>query len=282
MKAKFTLFDFINIIFILTLTLICIYPLWYVIVVSFSTLSGYYSNVYQIIPASFTFDNYLAIIQDNAVLKAFIVSLKVTSLGLVISIPLTAMAGYAFTKSHLPGVNLMYKMALFTMYFSGGIVPMYLLINNLGLKNNIFALIFPMALNTFYTVLARNYFKSLPQSLEESAKLDGANEFQILIRIILPISTPIIAALSLFYAVDYWNNFQLSVFFISDQNLIPLQLFIRTLITGAKEDNMAKTALHKNGMNMAAIFIAIVPIIVIYPFIQKYFAQGIMIGAVKG
>lgn len=289
MKKKLELFDILNISFIIFLTLLSLYPLWYILVISFSTFNQYYSDPYHILPLNLTFQNYFDILSGAGrdINRSYMVSAEVTFIGTIFSMILTCMAGYVLSKRHLPGINLIYKLVIFTMYFSGGLVPLYLLVSALGLKNTILALIFPMALNTFNVILAVNYFKAIPVSLEESAKLDGANEAMILFRIIVPVSKPILAALTLFYAVDYWNNYILSVYFINDIKLFPIQMTIRSLINGYKfsvsmgRGDASGAAVNIEGVIMAAVVLSLVPIIAIYPFLQKYFIKGIMLGSVK-
>ena len=286
MKKKIELFDIINTLFIVLVTLICFYPLWYVIVISFSDSKGYYASTYHLIPNSFTLDNYRYILQERTVSKAFWMSIKTTGLGTLISMVLTAFGGYVFSKQHLPGVKLMYKLAVFAMYFSGGMVPMYLLVTSLNLKNTILALILPTAISTFNVILAKNYFTSLPKELEESAKVDGASEFKLFRTIILPLSMPILATLTLFYAVEYWNDYMKVVLYMSDSSKFTLPLVIRKLLLEASSEAASKTgsgtSTFKAGMNMATVVVSIVPVLIIYPWLQKHFVGGIMIGAVKG
>lgn len=287
MKEKNTWFDVVNVIFILLLTVICFYPLWYVLVISFSTSKGYYESTYHLIPNSFTLQSYQRIIQEKTVFRAFAISIKTTVLGTAVSMLLTAMGGYVFSKSELPGMKKLYKLAIFTMYFSGGMVPMYLLVNTLNLKNTVWALILPGAISTFNVILARNYFLSLPNELEESAKIDGATEVQIFYKIIIPLSMPILATLTLFYAVGYWNDYMKALLYISDESKFTLPLVIRSLLTQAANpiasaNATTRSEVFKEGMNMATVIVSIIPILIIYPWLQKYFVGGIMIGAVKG
>ena len=286
MKQKVTWFDWFNTILIALLTFICFYPLWYVFVVSISTQAGYYNDIYHIIPNSFTLASYKAIVLDKFIFRAFGLSVEVTVIGTILSIIATAMAGYIFSKSHLPGMSFLYKAALFTMYFSGGIVPIYLLVKTLHLDNTIWALILPCLISTFNCILARNYFLSLPASLEESARIDGASEFTILAKIVVPLSKPILATLVLFYAVGYWNAYMGALLYMNESRMFTLPLVIRTLLTGAANADMqqaeAKSKTFTVGMNMASVFVSMIPILLIYPWLQKYFVKGIMVGAVKG
>lgn len=285
-KKKNSTFDIINYTFLTLFGLICFYPLWYILVISFSTFKGYYSDVYHLIPNSFTLDNYINVFKGGAVIKSFGVSAVVTLIGTTFSMLLTVLGGYVFTKTKLPGMKTMFKIAVFTMYFSGGLVPIYLLVSGLGLKDTIWAMILPTLINTYNLIIAKSFFMTLPASLEESAKMDGANELIILFKIILPISKPMIAALTLFYAVGYWNNWYHALLFINKMDLMPVQLVIRNLLNGFRYaalggNSMNAGPLHEKGLHMASVLIAILPIIAFYPLLQKHFAKGVMIGAVK-
>lgn len=290
MKKKLTAFDVINTLIMIVITFLALYPLWYIIVISFSTESGYYRDIYHIIPNSFTFENYKAIVREKVVFTAFGQSAKVTLIGTVLSLVLTAFAGYAFSKTRLPGVNVLFKLALVTMYVSGGIVPMYLLVTNLGLKNTIWSLILPGMINTYNVILTKNYFQSLPISLEEAAKIDGASEFQTFLKIIIPLSMPILATIALFYAVAYWNAYLGAVLYLSDSKKFTLPAVLRSLLMAASKADefpeankeIAVAGKFDQGMNMASIIVSVIPIMIVYPFLQKYFAKGLMLGAVKG
>jgi len=286
MRKKTNLFDVFNFIFFLVLTLICFYPLWYIIVASISTAEGYYSDAYHIIPKSFTLDNFKYIILDKTVFRAFFVSLKTTVIGTIASIFLTAMAGYCFSKQSLPGMGIMFKLTLVTMYFSGGMVPSYLLISTLQLKNTIASLILPGVIGTFNMILAKNYFESIPESLEEAAHIDGASAFGVFVKIIIPLSKPILATLVLFYAVGYWNSYMNAMLYMTDSKMFTLPVVLKNILDSAKKDSMEQLAASQSsfreGMNMATVLVSLIPILIIYPFLQRYFVKGIMIGAVKG
>lgn len=286
MKKKTSLFDVFNVILFIIITFIWLYPLWYVLVSSFSTPAAYYADPYHIIPKSFTFDNFKYILLDKSVFRAFGVSARVTIVGTVLSIFLTAVAGYCLSKDHLPGVHIIYRLIILSMYISGGTVPMYLLVTNLHLKNTIWALILPGLIGTFNMILARNYFLSLPDSLEEAAKIDGATEFSVFMRIIIPLSKPILATLSLYYIVGYWNAYMNAILYMTESDMFTLPMILRSMLQSAKKEDMNQINAARNsfreGMNMATVLISIVPILMIYPFLQKYFVKGVMIGAVKG
>jgi putative aldouronate transport system permease protein len=204
---------------------------------------------------------------------------------------LTTAAAYALSKKSMPGRNFIFTCIIFTMFFSGGLIPFYLTIQNLHLINNLLVIILPAAVNTFNLILMKNFFGTISPALEESAKIDGANDLRILFQIVVPVSLPIMATISLFYAVDRWNEWWLPMLFINDTSLHPLQLVLRDAITNLSETlgNMTGAQLASNlqtvytdSLKSAMIVVSAVPILMLYPFVQKYFNAGIMIGSVKG
>ena len=196
------------------------------------------------------------------------------------------MAGYCFSKQSLPGISVMFKLTLVTMYFTGGMVPSYLLISSLHMKNSISSLILPGVIGTFNMILAKNYFESIPESLEEAAFIDGASAFGVFVKIIMPLSKPILATLVLFYAVGYWNSYMNAMLYMTDSKMFTLPVVLKNILDSAKKDSMEQLAASQNsfreGMNMATVLVSLIPILIIYPFLQRYFVKGIMIGAVKG
>ncbi|MEH7438081.1 carbohydrate ABC transporter permease [Neobacillus drentensis] len=276
------LFDFINYVLLSILTLVTLYPFWYVLIISLSSEEGFYKDIYHIIPNSFSLETYRYAFTNAQIFRSFGVSITITVLGVIISLILTAMGAYVLSKKHLKGRKFFFIFMIFTMFFNGGIVPLYILVNSLQMRDSIWALILPMAINTFNLILMMNYFSSLPESLEESAKLDGCNDFQILFKIILPSSKPIVMTIVLFYAVFYWNDWFMAMLFISDQKLYPLSLFLRNMILSSQ--NFMSTGLARQVPEMlkaTIIIISVIPVMIFYPFVQKHFVQGIMLGSVK-
>lgn len=243
-----------------------------------------------LLPRHIDFSAYVYLLKEGKVLNGFLVTLLITAAGTLLGLMVTIPAAYALTKKSLPGRNFIMNMVVFTMFFSGGLVPYFITIKNLGFVDKISVMIIPTAINTFNLILMKNFFKELPQSLEESAKIDGARDFTVLIHIIIPISKPIIAAISLFYAVDKWNEWWMGMLFINSTSKYPLQLVLRNAIVNISTmfnnigalDKAAKMGnSYSESVQNAIIVIAAVPILIVYPFVQKYFAQGIMIGSIK-
>jgi putative aldouronate transport system permease protein len=279
---KLHLFDYINYFVLAVITIITIYPFWYVLVISFSTQEGFYKDIYHIIPNSFSLETYQYALTNEQIFRSLGVSISVTVLGVLFSMLLTSMGAYVLSKTHLKGRKSLFIFMIFTMFFNGGIVPLYVLVNSLHMRDTILALIIPMAINTFNLILMMNYFASLPDSLEEAAKIDGCNDFQILFKVVLPSSKPIVMTILLFYAVFYWNEWFLAMLFISNQEIYPLSLFLRNMILSSQ--NYMSIGLSRQVPEMlksAVIVISIVPVLLFYPFVQKHFVQGIMLGSVK-
>jgi putative aldouronate transport system permease protein len=215
---------------------------------------------------------------------SFFATIRITVLGTLISMIFNVLGGYAMSKNTLPGHKIIFKFMIFTMFFSGGLAPTYLLIKNLHMLNTIWSLTLPMSISTYNLILMKNFFAGMNPSIEEAAKIDGYNDVQILIRIILPLSKPAIAAISLFYAVGYWNDYFRALIYVSSKNLVPFQLFLRDLVivnvAAAKIGvNMGPSAYEQ--FKMAVIIIGMLPVVIAYPFVQKYFTKGIILGSTK-
>lgn len=264
------------------LVLVTVYPIWYTVVVSFSTEAGYYGDPLHIIPRSFSLSTYEYVLHSPEIVRSFFVSVAVTGLGVALSMLLSCTAAYVLSRKDLPGRKGMFLFVLVTMYLSGGVTPWYIVVKSLGLYNTIFAFFVPTAINTFNLILIKNYFESLPDSLTESAEIDGAGDPVILARIILPVSLPILATVVLFYAVFFWNDWFAANMFTNKQALYPMALVLKNMVT-ANANYMAAGLERKlpNMIKSAVIVVNIVPIMLVYPFVQKYFVHGIMLGSVK-
>lgn len=285
-KRKFSLADLVIYLFLTLFMLAVFVPIWNILVISISTEAVYMTDQYHLIPKSFSLNEYKrAFYSIGGIVRALSISVKVTVLGTVLSMFLTSCGAYALSKKNLPGQKVLFKILVFTMFFNGGLVPFYMLVQSLKITDTIFALILPVALSTYNLIIMKNYFSGLPESLEEAAKIDGYNDIQILFKIIIPISKPVFAAISLFYGVAYWNDYFLSTLFISSNDMFPLQIMLRQMII--QNLVLAQVGVQTSGSNMeqfkmACIIIGMIPVLAVYPFVQKYFTQGIMLGAVKG
>ncbi|WP_339316746.1 carbohydrate ABC transporter permease [Paenibacillus sp. FSL R10-2734] len=288
---KFSTSDFFIIAFLSLLAIISAFPFYNVFILSFGNAAEIAKHQIYLIPSSFDLRTYEFIFENGKMVNAMFVTIFITVVGTAFSMLLTISAGYALTKKTLPGQKFSMLFIIFTMFFSGGLIPYYLTIKNIYLVNSILVMIIPMAMNAFYLMVIIAFFRAIPPELEESAKIDGANDIHILFRIIVQVSMPTIATLSLFYAVDRWNEWWHGMLFIKDMNKYPLQLMLRELLMNYQQmmqgDIGASMALSKaqvypENLKMAIIMVASLPILMVYPFLQKYFAKGIMIGAIKG
>ena len=263
-------------------------PFYYMLVVSFARFEDVAGGAFYLIPKSIDFASYALILEDDTMLRAFLVSTAVTVIGTGVSMLITTSAGYALSKKGLPGRNAIFTYVIITMFFSGGLIPLYLVMQDLGFVDSYLVMIVPLALNTFFLILMKNYFLTIPESLEESAKIDGANDILIMFRIVIPIAAPIMATMSLFYAVAYWNDWWFPMLFLQDPDKYPLQLLLRRIVIeqemANRLDRVSVTLgrhYYRLSVQMATVAIATLPILLVYPFVQKYFARGIMVGAIK-
>ncbi len=282
-------FDFLRYLFLAVLALVTIYPFYNVIVVSLTTEASYINDPGMLYPKEFTLSAYQTIFADTKLLGAFGNSAYISIVGTLYSILLMVCCAYVLTKTEVKGVKLLFGMVIFTMFFTGGMIPTYLNIKNLGLMNSLWAIILPAGINTFYMILLVNAFRDVPAELEESARIDGANEIVILFRVALPLIKPTLMAVLLFGFVDRWNEWYSAMLYLTDSNKWPLTYVLKqmlTNITAATDPATQRMLMEKQvftaGVQRATIVFTMLPIMCIYPFLQKYFAKGIMVGAIKG
>ena len=283
------LFNIVAYVILIVTVLLCTVPFLMVISGSFSENSRIIREGYSIIPRGFSLDGYRIIfLFPKEIGRAYYVSIMVTALGTLLGLVITSMAGYALQSKHLRYRNPIAFFLYFTMLFSGGLVPWYMVIINLGMRDTMAAMIIPMAGNAFYILLTRNFMRNVPESLIESAKIDGAGEFYIFRKIMIPLSKPVIATVGLFLALAYWNDWFLASLYVRDQTMWPLQyklykiLSAQSSISQAGAENLPIATIPTEAMKLANAVVATGPIILLYPFLQRYFVQGITIGAVKG
>ena len=285
-NRKATTADFLIAGFLFLLVLAVVVPFINTIAISFSTQREYLNTPLLLIPRKPTLNNYINLLGDKRISIGYLTSLKILLLGLPINLFLTASLAYGTSRKNYPGKRLILGAILFTMLFNGGILPLYLQMRELHLTNTIWSVILASGINVFYFVLARNYFCSLPEALIESAQLDGAGEWRILFSIILPISKPILATLTLFYMVDRWNEWYNALIFIHDSSIVPLQVALRSIVmeSNISSSTSSAQAAVRNfdmGIKMGAVMLTSLPIMCVFPFLQKHFAKGVMVGAIK-
>jgi len=274
------LFDGFNVIFLSLFSLFSFLPFLYVVINSFSTSAG-------VIPTSFSTEAYRYIFSAGTFTQSLKVSIFLTIFGTMFQLVMTSLMAYSLSHKHLPGRHLFILMVLFTMLFSGGMIPTYFVVKSTGLLNSLAALIIPSAISAFNLIILKNFFQSIPEELKESARIDGSHELGLLFKIVLPLSLPAMATFALFYAVGIWNQYFNAILYLTDASKYPVQVILRQVIiltTGTIGDTSEIEAVtyYGNSIKMAVIVIATVPIMIVYPFLQKHFAKGVLLGSVKG
>ncbi|MCY9662958.1 carbohydrate ABC transporter permease [Paenibacillus chondroitinus] len=264
--------------------LAAIVPLMYVIAVSITPFSEVLKNGgFILIPKSVTFSAYHKLFTETNIPKAFWVTIFITVVGTIVNLILTSLMAYPLSRRNLPGRSFFLLMVVFTMLFSGGLIPTYLVVKSLGLMDSVWSMILPNAIWSFNILIMKSFFESLPEELFESARMDGAKEFRILWQIVLPLSIPSMLTIGLFYMVGHWNEFFQAIMYVTDRNLFPLQVVIREILMLTQQPlENAENMLPTETMQMASVVAASLPIIIVYPFIQKHFTKGMLMGSVKG
>jgi putative aldouronate transport system permease protein len=282
-------FDILNVLYLTILAIAMIAPFLLVLGTSFSAEKMITLHGYTVWPREFSLAAYRFVIEGGTIFRAYGISAFVTLAGTFIAVLITSMAGYAISRKCLKYRNVFALLFYFTMLFNGGIVPWYIMVNQMGFRNSIWALILPICFSPFLMLLIRNFFQTLPDAIIESVKLDGAGEMRIFMQIILPISLPGLATISLFYMLAFWNDWWLALCFIDQEQLFPLQYLLRKVLSstayakmGGMQSKMVVGNAPTETVKTATSIFTIGPIILVYPFIQKYFVKGITIGAVKG
>lgn len=298
-NSKYTLLESLgnslNYTVITLLVLICLYPFLNVISYSLSSNRAILSGWITIYPMEFQLQSYQNILSKQSIWQSMGVTIFVTLMGTFIALLLTICAAYALSKKKLKGRMILTMMIMFTMYFGGGIIPTFLVVKGLGLLDSLWSLILPSVMSAFNFIIMRTFFSQLPESLEEAAILDGCNDFSVLIRIVLPLSLPIIATIGLFYAVGYWNEYFTSLMYITTPSKFTLQLKLRQLLfteelnqlssvgsSGGNSGEGLGQMVMPESLKAASIIVSTIPIILVYPWLQKYFVKGVMLGSIKG
>jgi ABC-type sugar transport system, permease component len=273
------IFMIINSIILLLVCAMVILPIWNVIVTSFAEDKDVMGNAYLLWPKSLTLKNYLRVLGSGYV-RGFNNSLWVAVVGTIISMLLTVPLGYALAQKKMLFRKQIMRIVTITMVFDAGIMPLYILIRSLGLINSSWSLILPFAISTFNLIIVKNFMTSIPESLIESAKLDGCNDFKVLARIVVPLAVPILSAVMLFYFVSYWNRYTEAVMFINSNEKYTLQVMLRAIVFQG-DGSLGEGNIVYNNTKMAVMMLGMLPVLVIYPFVQRYFVSGLMLGGVK-
>lgn len=285
------IFDLINLILVAIMVVLVVYPLYFVVIASISNPNMIYEGKVWLLPKGITFEGYQRIFADSKIWMGYKNSIIYTFVGTLVNVSLTLMAAYALSRKDLYGRNIIMVLFLFTMFFSGGLIPTYLVVKNLGILNTMWALILPKAVAVWNLIVARTYFQTtIPGEMLEAAKVDGCSDAKFFWKIVLPLSKPIVAVMVLFYAVGHWNSYFDALIYLNNEDLYPLQLILRNILI----QNEASTQMISDIDSLAAkqrvselikygvIIVASIPLLVLYPFVQKYFVKGVMIGGIKG
>jgi len=280
------LFPLVNYSFFIIISVIMIYPFWYVLMFSISDPNVPVFNSYYLLPAGKpSLATYEALLRQPMLLKSLGNTVFITLVGTFVKLLFTSLTAYPLSRSNLPGRSVIFSLIVFTMIFEGGIIPTYLVVKTFGLINSLWSLILPGAVVVYYLMIMAKFFRGIPESLVESAKIDGYNDIHIFFRLIIPLSKAVYGAIGLFCAVQLWNTYFNGVLFINDIDKRVLQVTVRSLLmeeamTG--DAGMGKVVTTQQNMKMATIIFTMLPILAVYPFLQKYFVKGILIGSVKG
>ena len=268
---------------LVSVAVVAVVPMLFVVSASLTPYGEVLRNGgHVIIPSEFTLDAYRQLLSEGAIPRAFAVTVFITVVGTLLNMLLTTMMAYPLSRKELPGRSLLLLAVLFTMIFNAGMIPTYLIVKATGILDTVWAMIIPNVVWAFNVLVMKTFFENIPPELVEAARIDGAGEVRILVQVILPLSVPVLLTLSLFYGVSHWNEFYQAILYIRNQDLLPLQVVVRNLLERSQSVENIDAALPTVTMQMAAVVIAAVPMIVIYPFIQKHFRKGVMIGSVKG
>lgn len=280
------MFDVVNTTLLSLIGIICVLPFIYVLAVSFTAPHIVAEGGFILYPKEVSLAAYRYIFSSNALIRSLGVSIYITVIGTLLNLVLTSLLAYPLSRKSFKGRSVMLLAVLFTMLFNGGLIPTYYVVKSLHLIDSLWALMIPTAISAFNLIILKNFFQQMPDGIEDSAKIDGCNDLGILFRIVIPLSLPAIATFGLFYAVDHWNKFFSAVMYINNNEKWPVQVLLREIVINANsrvgDTNMDEMNIQPLTIKMAVIVFATLPIMAVYPFLQKHFAKGVMLGSVKG
>jgi len=285
------LFDIINYILLAIVLTVVLYPLIFVAVASISNPAAVVKGEVWLLPKEINFTGYEKVFANKEILNGYVNTIIYTVAGTIVNVGMTILAAYPLSRKDFRGRNIFTALFVFTMFFSGGLIPTYLIVKDLGMTNTMWALIIPNAVAVWNIIIMRTFFQqSIPFEIQESAQMDGCGNFKILLKIILPLSMPILAVMTLFYSVAHWNSFFSALIYLTERDKYPLQLFLREILIQSNmqdmiqtnEESLAKTIMEAESIKYALVIVANLPILMLYPFLQRYFVKGMVIGAIKG
>lgn len=284
-EKKITFFGIINALILISIGVIILYPILYIVAISFSDTTYIVQGKVLLWPKGFNIDAYIDILSKNRVPKAYLNTIIYTSLGTFINLLMTAVAAYPLSRTKFFGRKFFMMAIVLTMFFNGGMIPTYVVIQSFGMIDTIWAIVIPNAIWTIELLILKSFYENMSESIRESAIMDGASEVRILFSIIIPLSKPALASIGLFYFMGHWNSYFIPMIYLHDATKFPLQVVLRDMLifaTNESEGLIDKAALAPEAIKNATIVISMIPVLIIYPFAQKYFAQGVMLGSEKG
>lgn len=285
-------FDAINLVLVLIITIVLLYPLLFVLIASVSDPRKIYDTVLLIWPQGFNVESYKAIFENKDIWTGYLNTILYTLVGTFVNLLMTVLGAFPLSRNRFYGKNLFTFLFTFTMFFSGGLIPTYLVNQSLGILNSIWVIVLPGAISVFNLIIMRTYFQTqIPVELEESAFVDGCSDWRLLLKIVLPLSMPIIAVMILFYGVGHWNSYFDALIYMTDREKYPLQLFLREILikntmqdmlTVAVDDQYSQRMMAREGIKYAIVVASSLPLLILYPMLSKFFEKGILVGAIKG
>ena len=285
LKKKISALDIVVHAFMIIMVICILYPMLNVVAISFSSSEQIMAGHITIFPRDFTLKNYTYFLGDGKVLRAYANSILYTTVGVLWNVGMTVLMAYPLSRGKLLGRAAITKIIVFTMYFSGGTIPLYLIVKGTGLLDTMWSLIIPQSIWTMEMIIMISFFRSLPTSLYDAAELDGAGEFKTFLNVALPLSKAPIASISLFYFMGHWNSYFTAMLYLGDKNKYPLQMILKSMLledSTTVTSNVIATGMTPTGVKNAVIVIAMIPVLLIYPLAQKYFVKGVTVGAIKG
>ncbi|WP_149094144.1 carbohydrate ABC transporter permease [Paenibacillus terrae] len=283
------IFDVVNSVFMLIICFVTLYPVWYVLVNSFNEGADAMRGGIYWWPRVFSLGSYQAVFANNGIMTAMGVTIAKTVIGTIVHVFFTAMIAYAYSRRELIGRKLYMLIGTITLFFGGGLIPTYLLIRDLGLLDSFWVYIIPAMFSFFDLIIFMAFFRELPDALEEAAKIDGANDFSIFCRIVLPVSMPVVATIALFHGVYQWNDYFTGMIYINNTDLQPIQTYLYRVVAQSSSNQMMSAApgivaqsVTSQSIKLATMVVTTLPIVLVYPFLQRYFVKGLMIGSIKG
>lgn len=283
-------FDIVNYTLLVLVLIIVIYPLWFVVIASFSDSRAVLDGEVWLWPKDFQLDAYVRVFKDSRIMRGYANTIFYTLAGTALNIVGTVVAAYPLSRKDFVGRNVIMMLLAFTMYFSGGLIPTYLIYKQLRIVNTVWVMILPGMVSVYNLIIVRTFFQGIPFELQEAAFIDGANNFAILRKVIVPLSKPVLAVMVIFYGVGHWNEFFNALVFLSKKELAPLQLVMRDILITASSSisegtggaAIADKARLAESLKYSVIIVSSLPVLLLYPFLQKYFVKGVMLGAIKG